>query len=93
MTRYFRALLLVVIFLGCYGAFNGKVTVAAWHTKPSWSIIATNDHAITPQQEATRAAEIRAVATRVASSHEVMPTKPAVVASVILQAVHSVERL
>lgn len=67
-------------------AFQGKVSHAAWETKPSWSIVADNDRAISPKEEADSAIRIKARITHVTSGHEVMLTKPREVAAVIVQA-------
>ncbi len=67
-------------------AFQGKVLHAAWEMKPSWSIVADDDHAISPKQEADSAARIKAKVAHLKSGHEVMLTKPQEVAAVIMQA-------
>jgi pimeloyl-ACP methyl ester carboxylesterase len=67
-------------------AFQGKVSHAAWQHRPSWSIVADQDHAISPKEEADSAARIGAKTTHLNSSHVVMLTQPDGVADVILQA-------
>ena len=42
---------------------------AAWHSKPSWFVIASNDHAIAPEQEASTAERMGAKTLTLASSH------------------------
>ncbi len=69
-----------------FAAFQGKISRAAWETKPSWSIVADQDRAISPQEEADSALRIGAKTTHLRSGHEVMLTKPGDVASVILRA-------
>jgi pimeloyl-ACP methyl ester carboxylesterase len=65
-------------------SLGGQVSTAAWHTKPSWYIVAGNDRAIPPTLEATMAQTIHARTTTVpGSSHVVMVSHPDVVASVI----------
>jgi pimeloyl-ACP methyl ester carboxylesterase len=71
-------------------AFQGKVSHAAWETKPSWSIVADDDGAVSPKEEADSAVRIKAKVTHIKSGHEVMLTKPAEVADVILQAYQTV---
>ncbi len=71
-------------------AFQGKVSHAAWETKPSWSIIADDDRAISPQEETDAAGRIKAKVTHLKSGHEVMLTKPEEVAEVIRQAYQAV---
>jgi pimeloyl-ACP methyl ester carboxylesterase len=73
-----------------FTAFQGKISRAAWESKPSWAIVADNDHAISPREEADAAARIKAKLTHLKSGHEVMLTKPQEVASVILEASRSV---
>jgi pimeloyl-ACP methyl ester carboxylesterase len=67
-------------------AFQGKVSQAAWEGKPSWSIVADDDHAISPKEEADSAARIKAKVTHLKSGHEVMLSEPQEVAAVIVQA-------
>jgi pimeloyl-ACP methyl ester carboxylesterase len=67
-------------------AFRGKVSHAAWQAKPSWSIVADDDHAISPKEEADSAARIKAKVTHLKSGHEVMLSEPQAVAAVIVQA-------
>ncbi len=69
-----------------FTAFQGKVSRAAWASKPSWSIVADNDRAISPQEEADSAARIGATTIHLRSGHEVMLAKPADVAALIMQA-------
>jgi pimeloyl-ACP methyl ester carboxylesterase len=67
-------------------ALNGVVTEAAWKTKPSWYLVAKDDHMIPP--DAQRAMSRRAGATVVESpgSHAVYVSRPAPVAKLIAQA-------
>ncbi|MEJ0041838.1 MAG: alpha/beta hydrolase [Rhizomicrobium sp.] len=85
-----RRVLLVTQGPIAFTAFQGKVSHAAWASKPSWSIVADNDHAISPQEEADSAVRIKAKITHLKSGHEVMLAKPQDVATVILQAYQSV---
>jgi pimeloyl-ACP methyl ester carboxylesterase len=71
-------------------AFQGKVSHAAWETKPSWSIVADDDRAISPKEEADSAARIKATTLHLRSGHEVMLTQPQQVADVIFRAYHAV---
>jgi pimeloyl-ACP methyl ester carboxylesterase len=59
------------------------VTTAAWHTKPSWFIVAEEDRVIDPALERSMAATIHAKTSEVKSSHVVMLSKPDFVAHVI----------
>ncbi|HEX2526362.1 MAG TPA: alpha/beta hydrolase [Geminicoccus sp.] len=64
-------------------AFSAKVTQAAWRTKPSWFVVATEDSAIDPRLLRSTARRIGAVTEEVAGSHVVFLTKPKAVADVI----------
>ena len=68
------------------------VTVAAWHSKPSWFVIAEHDRVISPQLEAAMAITIHATVTKADSSHVIMLSKPRVVANVIEQAANNPNR-
>jgi len=66
--------------------FAAPVTTAAWHEKPSWAVIATEDNAFDQamlQHMATRAG---ATITNVSASHALFMTQPAVVSNVIVTA-------
>ena len=66
--------------------FAAPVTTAAWHEKPSWAVIATEDNAFDQamlQHMATRAG---ATITNVSASHALFMTQPAVVSDVIVTA-------
>ena len=67
-------------------ALNGSVTQAAWKTKPSWYLVATDDKMIPP--DAQRFMSKRAGATVVESkgSHAIYVSRPAPVAALIEQA-------
>jgi pimeloyl-ACP methyl ester carboxylesterase len=68
-------------------ALGGTISNAAWHSKPSWYIVASKDRAIQPSLEQSMAKAIHATTTTVTSSHVAMLSKPARVAEVIEQAV------
>jgi pimeloyl-ACP methyl ester carboxylesterase len=67
-------------------ALAGQVTDAAWHTKPSWYLVATEDRMIPPP--AQRAMSERAGSTVVdaTGSHAIYVSQPNAVATVIQQA-------
>ncbi|MDZ4370504.1 MAG: alpha/beta hydrolase [Phenylobacterium sp.] len=67
-------------------AFGDKVTQAAWRTKPSWFVVATEDGAIDPKLLRQTASRIGAVTTEVKGSHVVFFSQPKAVADVIDQA-------
>lgn len=70
-------------------ALNGAVTEAAWKSKPSWYLVATDDRMIPP--DAQRAMSTRAGATvvEVTGSHAVYVSQPQAVAHLIAQAANS----
>ena len=73
------------------GAFDDKLTEAAYLTKPSWYIVATKDGMIPPPVEEAMAAGIKAKVTEIDGSHVVMLSQPAAVAKVILEAANAVK--
>lgn len=64
-------------------ALATPVTVAAWKTRPSWYIVATEDGAIAPELLRSTARRIGAETTEVPGSHVVFLTQPKAVADVI----------
>ena len=68
------------------GIFQAKVSTAAWHTKPSWYIVSSNDRMIAPEQERSMAKHIKAKTTELPSSHVVMLSHPKEVAAVVEEA-------
>ena len=66
--------------------FGTKVTHAAWRTKPSWAVVATEDAAIDPKLLRSTAKRIGATTVEVKGSHVVFLTQPKAVADVIDQA-------
>jgi pimeloyl-ACP methyl ester carboxylesterase len=67
-------------------ALKAKTTVAAWKTKPSWFIVATEDGAIAPELLRKTARRIGAATTEVKASHVLFLTQPKAVADVIEKA-------
>ena len=63
--------------------FETKLQHAAWRTKPSWAVIATDDKAFDLRMLRHMAKRINAKTTEVAASHAVFMTQPKVVADVI----------
>ena len=62
----------------------------AWRSKPSWSIVATQDRTVHPDLERFAAKRMGAKTTEVASSHVPMLSHPKVVLDVIRDAARSV---
>jgi pimeloyl-ACP methyl ester carboxylesterase len=67
-------------------SFKVKLSTAAWNTKPSWYIVATNDRIINPDLERSLAKRMDAKTTEIPSSHVVMLSHPKETAAVIIQA-------
>jgi pimeloyl-ACP methyl ester carboxylesterase len=67
-------------------ALGGEVTKPAWKTKPSWYVLAENDHTIHPELQAMMSKRMDAKTTRVAASHVPMLSLPQVVADIIINA-------
>ncbi|NQD96161.1 alpha/beta hydrolase, partial [Pseudomonas sp. CrR25] len=72
-------------------AFDDRTTVAAWKTKPSWYVLATDDRMIHPEVQRSAAKRIGATLTELRTSHVPQQSQPAEVAEVILKAVRSVD--
>lgn len=64
-------------------SLGGSISVAAWHSKPSWYIVAAQDRAIQPGLEASMAKTIGARTTTIQGSHLIMLSKASQVAAVI----------
>ena len=67
-------------------AFGTKLGNAAWRSRPSWAVIATEDKAFDQAMLDHMAKRIGAKVTKVSASHALFMTQPDVVASVIDQA-------
>lgn len=67
-------------------AFATKLTQAAWRTKPSYAVIATDDKAFDQRMLQDMAKRIGAKVTEVKASHAVYKTQPKVIADVIEKA-------
>ncbi|SFP53592.1 alpha/beta hydrolase [Parafilimonas terrae] len=64
-------------------AFTAPLTAAAWKTKPSYAIVATEDKSINPSLERTMYKRAGAVVTEISGSHVLFISKPEEVAAVI----------
>ena len=71
-------------------AFDGKVTTAAWHRKPSWYLITEGDHALPTVVQRKLAEQIGARTDTVKSSHMSLVSHPDVVANLIDRAARDV---
>jgi pimeloyl-ACP methyl ester carboxylesterase len=68
------------------GALDGAVTDPAWRSKPSWYLVATEDHMIPPAAQYAMAERAGANLSEVAASHSVYLSQPEAVATLIAQA-------
>jgi pimeloyl-ACP methyl ester carboxylesterase len=71
-------------------ALGGVVTEPAWRSKPSWYLVAADDHMIPPPAQRAMAERAGATVTETPGSHAVYVSNPAAVAAVIAQAVAAV---
>lgn len=67
-------------------ALAGKITKAAWHAKPTYGIIATEDKSINPDIQRNMYKRSHTKATEIKGSHVVFISHPKEVADVIVQA-------
>ena len=71
-------------------ALNGAVSVPAWKTKPSWYLVATDDHMIPPPAQRMMAKRAGSTVAEEAGSHAVYVSKPSAVAAIVEAAVKGV---
>ena len=69
-------------------AMAGTVTDPAWRNKPSWYLVATDDHMIAPSAQYDMALRAGASTIEVAASHAVYMSQPHTVAALIVRACH-----
>jgi len=69
---------------------SAPVTHPAWKTKPSWAIVARDDHAINPDLERSMYKRSGATTSEVAGSHVIYMSQPRAVAAVIEKAANAV---
>jgi pimeloyl-ACP methyl ester carboxylesterase len=67
-------------------ALGGAVTEPAWRHKPSWYLVATEDHMIPPPAQRAMAERAGSFVVEVIGSHAVYVSQPAAVAHLIRQA-------
>ncbi|MCG2615744.1 alpha/beta hydrolase [Terrimonas sp. NA20] len=68
------------------GATTTKVTKAAWKSKPSWCIVAINDHMVNLELARAQVKRLNATALELQSSHVPMVSQPGKVAAFIVSA-------
>ena len=67
-------------------ALNGAVGEPAWRTKPSWYLVATEDHMIPPPAQRAMSERAGSVVAEAAGSHAIYVSQPAAVAALIEKA-------
>lgn len=67
-------------------AMTESVSVAAWRSKPSWYLVATEDRMIPPSAQRAMAQRAGATTAEVAASHAIYMSQPRAVAAIIRQA-------
>src|SRR5262252_1886500 len=72
--------------------FKGVISHVAWKQKPSWYIVAADDHTINPDLERLMAQRAKAKTTVVESPHVAILARPKEVLAVILEAVQTVSK-
>ena len=70
-------------------AFNATVSAAAWHTKPTWAIVTTEDHVLNPDLQRQMYQRAGSKVTDIKASHLVYISQPEQVAKVIEDAASS----
>jgi pimeloyl-ACP methyl ester carboxylesterase len=70
-------------------AAGGTVTTAAWHSKPTFYLVATTDKMIPPALQRTMAKRAKATIVEAPGSHAIYVSKPKAVAAIIEQAASS----
>lgn len=73
--------------------FGTRLTQAAWRSKPSWAVVATQDRAIDPRLLRQQAERIGAEIAEVEGSHVVFLTQPLAVADLIDRAARTVSQV
>jgi pimeloyl-ACP methyl ester carboxylesterase len=68
------------------GALGGQVSDPAWRSKPSWYLVATDDHMIPPLAQRAMSERAGATVSEAAGSHSIYVSQPKAVADLIAQA-------
>ncbi|MFC8793374.1 alpha/beta fold hydrolase [Streptomyces cinereoruber] len=71
-------------------AFTDRVSAAAWHTLPSWTLISTQDRGIVPALQRFQAARAQSRTVEVPTSHLPMYSRPDAVTALIRSAARTV---
>jgi pimeloyl-ACP methyl ester carboxylesterase len=73
------------------GAFGAATQVAGWRTKPSWAVVATDDHVYSPELQRSMYQRAGSKVTEIKGSHLVYLSQPEQVAQVIEDAAKSLK--
>ena len=68
------------------GALGGSITEPAWRLKPSWYLVATDDHMIPPPAQRAMSERAGSTVVETGGSHSIYVSKPHAVADLIKQA-------
>jgi pimeloyl-ACP methyl ester carboxylesterase len=71
-------------------ALNGAVSHPAWRTKPSWYLVATDDHMIPPDAQRSMSKRAGSTVAEAQGSHAVYVSQPEAVAALIARAANGV---
>jgi hypothetical protein len=69
--------------------FDEKLTHAAWKSKPSWHVIATKDHTLSPAMEEAGVKKSGGKSISIPTCHVAMLQEPEKVAGLITEAAHN----
>jgi pimeloyl-ACP methyl ester carboxylesterase len=72
-------------------ALEGAVTEAAWRSKPSWYLVATEDKMIPPEAQRAMSRRAGAMVTEAKGSHAIYVSQPEAVVAVIKNAAKGIE--
>jgi pimeloyl-ACP methyl ester carboxylesterase len=70
-------------------SLSAPVTTAAWRTRPTWFVIASQDRVVAPQLQIMESERMRATSITLSASHVAMLSQPAKVATFIRKAARS----
>jgi pimeloyl-ACP methyl ester carboxylesterase len=70
-------------------ALGGTITEPAWRGKPTWYLVATEDHMIPPPAQRAMSERAGATVTEATGSHSIYLSQPQAVADLVKQAAHA----
>jgi pimeloyl-ACP methyl ester carboxylesterase len=74
------------------GALSGKISEAAWRTKPSWYLVATEDKMIPPPAQYFMSKRASSTVVEVAGSHAIYVSQPDAVAKLVNTAARGINK-